>query len=245
MESAMGRSLFFITITSLPLFLLQADVAPDFTFTRQDAGYEKYRVKAGASSTLVEKRKSRSFYAAHRAADMKMSTAWCAGKKGGIGETLDLRVTPTATQALHIFNGYGATRRLYYANNRIKDVEIVLTLRNGRQRKIRARLNGHMCNRPRFRCEFDSDEETRKCEQEEKRSRHLCAFQAGGGRVGVEMNQVVRFKPACVTRVRVKILSVYRGRKYNDTCIAETALMSDSRTGRPRPIPSSVYNSCR
>lgn len=106
---------------------------------------------ADASSALVEKGKPTGFYAADNVLDGRYETAWCVGKKGSpVGEWIrlqyrvPLKLDGTAWM-LSVFNGYGRTRSLYYANNRIKDYSLEI-IYSGEGRTIRHVLKGRLAD---------------------------------------------------------------------------------------------------
>lgn len=193
---------------------LVADAAPDYSF------HWVKRKKARSSSHLVERNKARSNYAAAKAVDRKLSTAWCEGKRGnGIGESLSIQFKPVVAEGIFILNGFAATRYHYYANNRIKDVEITLKYRNGRTKKLKRRLKDNLCFEVDERvCDDNNEAKMRACLKKQNR---ICHYEHGEGG-GSDGASVVKLKaPVCLVGLKVKILSVYRGKKYRDTCIAE------------------------
>ncbi len=198
----------------IPLAFLFADAGPRFQFPEKS----RSNARARASSVLIEKNKRRSFYGAHRAVDRKISTAWCTGKNNGVGESLRVRFEEVQANAVYIFNGYGASRRLYEANNRIKDVDITLLRCNGRKQTIRRRLPRNLCFGDTSRC-GDLD---KKCI---KRAQRFCRLRDGES--GLPEHEVQHIPPGCITGVVLRIRSVYPGRKYKDTCIAEVSPIRD------------------
>jgi hypothetical protein len=64
-------------------------------------------------------------YAADQIADFANETAWVAGKNGGIGETVTLTlVKPVHVDQFGIVPGYAKSKELYFANNRIEQLEV-------------------------------------------------------------------------------------------------------------------------
>ncbi len=216
----MRRFIQFCLITTLAVSgaWLWADGMPDFDFIR---GARK--IRASATSTLREKNKPAYFYSAARAVDGKLATAWCAGKKGGIGESLSIRFSPRVADGVYVMNGYGATRRLYYANNRIKEIEFTITYRNGRRKKFRRRISPKLCGHSSSECPEDpSNPYYKECKQQERRDDRICHYVGTREGYGMDEGQIpLKFEAACIIGVRAKVLAVYRGRKYNDTCMAE------------------------
>jgi hypothetical protein len=70
-------------------------------------------------------------YPAQNIADLSKETAWVAGKNGGIGESITLTLTkPAHIDQIGIIPGYAKSKALYFANNRIKELEV--TVNGGR-----------------------------------------------------------------------------------------------------------------
>ncbi len=64
-------------------------------------------------------------YPAANLSDSLNSTAWVAGKEGGIGESVTLTLEkPTHVDQIAIIPGYAKSKQLYFANNRIEQVEV-------------------------------------------------------------------------------------------------------------------------
>lgn len=220
----------------LPVWIalpILADSAPEWGFI----SVGKPTIKA--SSVLKEGKKT---YPAKNAIDGKVTTAWCEGAKGsGIGETLEVSFSATPGSGLGLFPGFGRSKRLYYSNNRIKDYELVLFLKSGKTKKIRGKFEDNLCGHPDHReCNY-VENDIQKYEACEKRVKSLCYYNdynRGG--------QVIFDKPLCVTKIRFKILSVYKGKKHNDTCIAELGLLRpiDARE-EYRKAFQELENNCR
>jgi hypothetical protein len=63
-------------------------------------------------------------YPAQNIVDHSEGTAWVAGKNGGLGETVTLTLTrPAHVDQIGIIPGYAKSKTLYFANNRIKELE--------------------------------------------------------------------------------------------------------------------------
>ena len=64
-------------------------------------------------------------YPAKAVGDFDSSTAWVAGKNGGINESLTLHLNqPEHIDQIRLIPGFAKSKALYYANNRVKEVEI-------------------------------------------------------------------------------------------------------------------------
>jgi hypothetical protein len=59
--------------------------------------------------------------------DLDVSTAWAAGRNGGLNESVTLTLAkPEHVDQIGIVLGYAKTKRLYFANNRVKVLEVVV-----------------------------------------------------------------------------------------------------------------------
>jgi hypothetical protein len=79
-----------------------------------------------ASSVLVERGRAKDRYLPERAVDGNFKTCWCKGTKGhGEGEWLQLDLAaPAKVRAIRVYPGCGAEDRIYFANNRIAQLEV-------------------------------------------------------------------------------------------------------------------------
>ncbi|HDP79268.1 MAG TPA: hypothetical protein ENN21_00330, partial [Spirochaetes bacterium] len=118
--------------------------------------------------------------------DGKLSTAWCEGVKGhGIGEWVqfDFAEWHSYTRLTNIYrilivNGLAANKEIYYANNRVKKLEV----------------------------EFSEGE------------KRIIEFKDG-------ILDFQKFKFDIRAKwVKLKILEVFKGSKFDDTCISEVRL---------------------
>lgn len=166
-------------------------------------------VKAQASSVLREKGKPADFYSAEKAVDGKIETAWCkANDKKDDEQILEFKFKPVLTDSIYILNGYGADNELYKANNRIKKYEATVTFSDGTSMTKSGELADNRClygvsddPEKKYKCRWSNDPDFD--ESPEK------LFDFG-------MDNV-----RCITGLKIKIISVYPGKKYKDTCIAE------------------------
>jgi hypothetical protein len=89
-----------------------------YSFEGNKYYFDFHRYAAAASSEKKE-------YPAQNIADLSRETAWVAGKNGGIGETITLTLTkPVHVDQIGIIPGYTKSKTLYFANNRIKELEV-------------------------------------------------------------------------------------------------------------------------
>ncbi|MCR9144519.1 MAG: discoidin domain-containing protein [bacterium] len=178
------------------------NIEPDFDVTLR----LPHRLYAGASSSSQLKGKDaqgEDRYAANKAIDKDVSTAWVEGAAGaGVGESLTIFAAPTK---------HGGKVQGWYL---IEGVEIVngcardqqLFLANGRVRKVRVEL--YSVPQRAYNPEFPlvSAQEMELKDRAEA--------------------QVIEFaQPVITAGVKLTILSVYPGEKFQDTCIAEVRLL--------------------
>jgi len=179
-------------------------------FSVMDMGLGIFNLTGSKSSSyLTEDGKPADFYSPAMAFDRKAETAWCRGKDDREKDAyIEARFKPFYTDALYILNGYGANRSLYYANNRIKEYEVTVTFKDGTTMVKKGKLGDNGCLK-----DFNSDPDSNyKCRWSvdpdyEEQPEKLVDFGQG--------------KPRCVTGVKLRIISVYPGKKYTDTCVAE------------------------
>lgn len=137
-------------------------------------------------------------YSAHSAQDQDPATAWCEGSKGyGVGDIVI--VARNTSQPLEIFSGYGKSTKLHRANGRPRSVRVYV---------------------------LQADEKgVTEMGEIHKRVRVLAQHT-------VQLADRFGFQPLPLpahtvnesrasTLVALKILSVYEGSKYKDTCVSE------------------------
>lgn len=197
-------------LSSLSLIILIATVNTAFSIL--DMGLETFSLtEIKASSYLAEKGKPDNYYSAAMAFDKKPETAWCRGKDDKEKNTcIEARFKPFYTDSIYILNGYGSNKSLYYANNRIKEYEVTVTFKDGTTMVKKGKLSDNKCLPA-----YNADPE----------SNYKCRWSADPD-YELHPDKLVDFgqgKPKCVTGLKLKIISVYPGKKHNDTCIAEIA----------------------
>lgn len=167
------------------------------------------KARAVSSSFLKEKGKPENYYSPDKAIDGKPETAWCQGKKNnGIGEYIHIRFSPVFTSKIHVLNGFGADKNLYFSNNRIRGYEVTVTFKDGTSMVRRGELKDNKC--------LSHYNDT-------PGSNHRCRWQVDPD-YDDQPDVLVDFgtdNPKCVTALKIKILSVYPGTRFSDTCIAE------------------------
>lgn len=207
--------------TWIPLFLITtatylfADIASRSFFKLTS-------VTATASSVLQEKGQPASFYAPDKAVDFNSKTAWCEGKSGdGIGEWLELKFKPVYTNSLNVGHGILVNRILYNENNRIKDYELQISLKNGKSEKITGSFKDKSCGEPEQRgtcMEAQTQSQSDACWA---KLQNECYNNWGHEYSGKDGEEIAFNGIKCIVGFKLTIKSVYPGTKYKDTCISE------------------------
>lgn len=154
-------------------------------------------------------------YSAYSAMDGNTGTAWCEGKKDdGIGEILIVRAD--ISKPVYIWNGLGASDSLYKANNRAQKIRLTVL-----QAKQASMIIGQYTEGIAYKdiTVLGSHEITLKdlngWQPLPLPSHKRLAFHS----ISQHGEPVVKDENS--TFIAVEILSVYKGTKYNDTCISE------------------------
>jgi len=189
--------------------------------------------KSGASSTLVEKGQPATAYGADKAVDGNQGTAWCEGKPGpGIGEWVDIAIKPRWAEGLLVAHGVSASRKLYEANNRIREYEIQARTSGGKTLVVKGEFKDQACGAlDERKCDTGDAVKDKKCSEEQAKACQPWPDTYGslpGEYIPLPAEQIgftaSEKNPApCVTGVKIIIRSVYKGTKYDDTCITEFA----------------------
>jgi len=108
-----------------------------------------------------------------------------------------------STWGIHILNGYGANSTLYEANNRVKDYRLIITAKSGRQKIFTGTFSDGQCTHEHPASPIMSKN---------------CFFEYNLGGESIKFE-----KPLCIKKITLEVLSVYKGNKYNDTCLADIA----------------------
>lgn len=179
---------------------------------------DDYKDSIVSSSFLKEKNKPADYYAPWKANDTNNKTAWAEGKKGdGVGEKLYLMpVGKFKTKKINfsITNGYAETEKLYLANNRVKKAK--LTIYEARfdicGGYYSARRSDLLINTSKI-IELKDTMEPQKIiiEVDDKKTQTD----------DKEMSKLVLFM------AELEILEVYKGTKYDDTCISEFNILDN------------------
>ncbi len=144
---------------------------------------------------------SQTNYPVNNLVDENYTTAWVP-QNNGIGEWFEVSLKPLHLGAIIMLSGYMKSEEAYYNNNRVKKIKIEYAM------KI-----------------YDDEEQKDEFEVEledlpykENISNHLyskVATSFGESTYGL------------VTKLKITIVDVYKGNKYNDTCISEILLLSN------------------
>lgn len=183
-----------------------------------------------SSSKLTEKDKPADYYGPEKAFDRNPDTAWCEGRDGdGIGEYIMLETKPVKIYGVAVLNGFGKFKHLYMQNNRVKDFRLTLYPESGREKIIEDSFDRDLCgqeignNTVEEFCSFrtENSKDYNQCIADKNNecliSDEIYSF---GGQ------KIVLNKPLTVNKIRLEILSIYRGEKFNDTCISEIRLLN-------------------
>jgi hypothetical protein len=234
----------FLCIAALSLSDVFGDAGDPALITLQ-------RKSVRASSVLVEKGKPPSHYAAERALDGKIGTAWCASQADP-GATIEMEFAPAPLRTVHVFGGYGANIGLCKHNNRIKDYELTFILTSGKTVTVKGKLNDPCETSFQIDKEFEGSMEEwcknpccdKSCPEKDPKKIQECirTLERGevkwvgypqGGVDGVGEISTPGGEILCVKGLKLKILSVYPGRGSKgtcDTCVSEI-VVSPGRLG--------------
>ena len=180
-------------------------VTYDNSAAKMSAYISEYRMptelmtRCAASSLLPADDNSGSNYGTDNLFDGKYDTAWVEGIKGpGIGQWIELDLDKVSLSAIGIMNGYTKNSNLYYANNRIKKLKLEIQWDNwGTQ---------------------DGGRDSVEIQLEPKQFKELnlnapAPFISWLADFGDGYNRA--------QQIRLTILDVYPGKKYDDTPITE------------------------
>lgn len=219
------RMLYLAAVLSMVTLLHPAPLlagTPDMSQVQLwDLNLVQYKKSAQASSVLKEKGRPASFYAADKAIDGNQRSFWCEGRKDeGVGEWLELNFFPTYTKAISIAHGTIANRSLYHKNNRIKHYQLLVTLKDGRTLTLDGAFKDTSCGPV-------DEEEAKSCKDDAcvAKYKNACSKFRPKRYSHAAGEQIMLKKAQCVVKVKLRIRSVYKGNKYNDTCVTEVGLL--------------------
>ena len=205
------------------------NVEPDFdiriSFT--DLFYHN----AEASSELKSKNEQ---YAAKNVIDNNPATAWVEGASGsGINENIKIDFTPytaggkiegsTLINKIGIINGYSKDKDTFKSNNRVKKIRITYNYRlgedeiEGRNSNPKEKVLGSLGIN-----EFN-DQELR--DKEKILGEYILEDK-------MEMQYIQLDEPLLASYIKITILDVYKGEKFNDTCISEVKVITEKKNNK-------------
>ncbi len=226
----MKKILLAVPIVLFLALLVYADSA-EFLFASLSNG------KYSSSSNLTEKNKPADYYGPDKAFDEDPATSWCEGKKDdGIGEYLAIEKDAEEIVGINILNGFGKYRHLYKSNNRVKGFRLTVYPDKGKEKVITGEFKDNLCGTEleggkmgsidefcrdqasKFEGQKEKFNEAYFACLKEKKNECIIDHQTGG-------QKILFKKPMNVKKVKLQILSVYKGEKYSDTCVSELKLI--------------------
>lgn len=175
--------------------------------------------KATASSVMKAKKKPEDYYGVHKALDGKVETAWCSNAHGSDikDESIEFEIKSQATNGVYFLPGFGKNMKLFKANNRISKARITVTTAAGKKLEKIVEGNQSYCLDYREDCMVsgpDGFQDDAKCIDKLK-CQWDSNFYTG---LGWDFSENL-----CINKVKIEILDVIKGNKYDDTCIAEVS----------------------
>jgi len=161
-----------------------------------DNNITKRSIKSISTSSCLN-----SNYSSNNLIDQNMSTAWVEGKNdSGIGETISIEFNEANILGVLLINGYMKNKKIFEANNRLKKVRIDYTYKFMYDLKSPVKENSIILNIPNRSFNKYS-------------SKIFAPFS----------NLLTQYSDAYlrIYNMKITILDVYPGDKYNDTCISE------------------------
>ncbi len=205
------------------------DVEPDFdiriSFT--DLFYHNPE-----SSSILKSKSDQ--YSAKNVIDNNPSTAWVEGVSGpGINENIKIDFTPytaggkiegsTLINKIGIINGYSKDKDTFKSNNRVKKIRITYNYRlhldeiEGKNSNPNDKVLGSLGIN-----EFN-DQELR--DKEKILGEYLLEDK-------MEMQYIQFDEPLLASYIKITILDVYKGDKFDDTCISEVKVITEKKNNK-------------
>jgi len=205
------------------------DVEPDFDIRISFSAL--FYHNAEASSELKSKNEQ---YDAKNVIDNNLSTAWVEGVIGsGINENIKIDFAPytaggkiegsTLINKIGIINGYSKDKDTFKSNNRVKKIRITYNYRlgedeiEGRNSNPKEKVLGSLGI-----SEFN-DQELRY--KEKILGEYLLEDK-------MEMQYIQLDEPLLASYIKITILDVYKGEKFNDTCISEVKVITEKKNNK-------------
>jgi len=196
------------------------------------------KLKVVSNKTLIEKGQPSDRYSPQKAFDGNKNTAWCVNKNDYKGAVIEASFNPIKSSGIRIANGLFINRKLFYANNRVKDYKITFTTKDNQKIIKKGTFYDNSCGSSLY--EYDLGDGSRTPEEicsgyvqnsdkmdcinyikNNPKLVNACELdyygKIGGG-------NRIEFSEQCFISIKLEILSVYPGNKYGDTCISEISL---------------------
>lgn len=174
-------------------------------------------------------------YGMHRLFDNNLKTCWAEGVKGpGIGESLYLAVAE-GSHFLAVANGYQKSRTLYWVNNRLKTIQITVFIGINLPGEATEQFTVYHARKYPF-SKTVSLADTLELQKiylpfdwkllKTFKDKALLQF--------MDEKNISKesFKPDVRYILQIQILDIYKGKKYNDTCISEIRVENPLRSNR-------------
>ena len=192
-----------------------------------------------ASSTLVEKGRPDSTYAAEKAMDGNEKTAWCEGNKGdGEYSVWEFHLPkPVTANGIVVYHGVGYNNAIYEANNRPRDFQVEFYTVGGMTFRVEGTFGSprklgpeetvsSSCHAP-----YAVERWTEECKSSTSGDKGFNACLATKKKGCASWNdlfaqegyEIEAPSSLCLTGAKIMIKSVDQGGKYRDTCISEAA----------------------
>jgi len=171
-----------------------------------------------STSFLKEKGKPDDYYAPWRANDKNKNTAWVAGRKnGGIGETIYIDIIgrqvkqfKPLTINFNIINGYAASEDLFNLNNRVKKAK--LTIYEARWGVCGGYYSGRLSDLAVNNYKIIDLPDTSDPQSIQMKIQTIKSVK--------KIDEDTKYDSYSFM-AEIEILEIYKGKKYNDTCISE------------------------
>lgn len=194
-----------LNLKNINLFSIQYEN----TFNRMAEVIKKYDLTKRDVKNIMASSTLKGNYNCSNLIDRDFHSAWSEGaNNSGIGERIVIDLNDSYLGAICLVNGYTKSEETYYNNNRIKKAKIEFEVFSERN----ARKDGYKEYFSEFQ-EVDFPDLPYKTINENYFT-ELITIAADMG------DSNLKFK-----KITITILDVYRGKKYNDTCISEIYLL--------------------
>lgn len=214
------------------IIMIQGNILTDNDFSKIFNVYKENAIevcegfKAGATSTLQGTKKNLNMYEPANVFDGNPKTIWSEGAAGpGIGEEIIFDIPsdpmPKGPQYILILNGNAYSKQLYLENNRIKELTVILYV------GIDSGVYENYCTKyirkeyKRFDCKLDDKMEFQKIKLNVDYNDSKAFWKKTRDEMLAKGDKVSTGEYGQYLFCALKIKSVYKGSKYDDTCISE------------------------